>query len=56
MNANLNEEVCTIVTKANNILTELVKNNPKNKVERGQTIEQRKLGHKKNFYFSKLNH
>lgn len=55
MKANWNEDVCTIVTKANNILNGLVKNNPKNKVEQGQTIEQRKLGHQKNFYFSKLN-
>lgn len=53
---NPNEDVCTIVTKANNILEELVRNDPNNRIETRQTIEQKKWGHKKNFYFSKWKH
>ena len=56
MEANPKEEVCTIVTKANNILCDMVRNDPKNRVETRQAIEQRKLGPKKNFYFSKFTH
>lgn len=56
MEENPNEEICTIVTKANNILCDLIRKDPKNRVEPRQAVEQRKLGPKKNFYFSKLAH